>query len=468
MSASARSPAVAGRFYASDPGELRAEVRGYLEAAGSVSLDGPLVGVIVPHAGIMYSGPVAAYSYRALQSQEWDAVALVGGSHHYPLTGAHVYARGAWASPLGDFPIAEDLAAELVASDDRIVDDPEPHEPEHALEVQLPFLAETLGHVPIIPVLVSPSAPAACTALGTSLGKLARDRKLAIVASTDLSHYHPYTDAKARDHAAIDAICAWDPLALVHGAADQSVEVCGGGAVAAAEVAAAGRGATHAALLKYATSGDVPLGPKDRVVGYAAIALLGAREAQSVAPLTEREQRQLVDLARSTLQAFVLGRPLPALPNDAPRLAMRQGVFVTLRLNGTDLRGCLGRTETPPPLAEGVRRFTEAAASRDPRFPPVGPEELDHMDIEISVLAPAEPVADPAEVCVGRDGLVIVRGNSTGLLLPQVAPGQGWDRSQLLEGVSRKAGLPADAWRWDGTDLYRFTAQVFGEERETG
>ena len=463
MAPSLRPPAVAGQFYPADPTRLRASVGRCLAAATPHALDAPLIGVVAPHAGIMYSGPVAAYAFRALQTERWDAVLLVGGSHHYALHAAHVDATGAWASPLGDFPIAEDLAAELIAADDHIIADRGPHLPEHSLEVLLPFLAETVGRLPIVPILVSPTAPAACAALGRAVGRLAPSRKLAIVASTDLSHYHPYEEAHRADRAAIDAICAWTPDALVRDCGTHAVEACGGGAVAAAEHAAAGRGATHAELLHYATSGDVPEGEKSRVVGYAAIAFTGQGVPPEFAPLTEAEGRRALAYSRAVLEAYCTGGPPPAALPSAPPFTVVQGVFVTLRLRDGTLRGCLGRVEEPLTLADGLRAMTVAAASRDPRFPPVAPDELADLRIEISVLSVPEPLPGPRDLELGRDGLIIAHGDATGLLLPQVAAEQGWTGERFLQAVSRKAGLPENAWTWTDSTLRRFTAQVFAD-----
>lgn len=460
MSALLRRPAVAGQFYPSDPDTLRAAVRGYMAAADPPTLDGPLLGVVVPHAGLMFSGPVAAYAYRALQSVPWDAVVLLGGSHHFPLRRAHVFPAGAWESPLGRFPIAEDLAAALVAADDVIVADPAPHEPEHALEVQLPFLAETLGCVPIVPVLVSPFDVDVCERLGRAIARVADGRALAIVASTDLSHYHAYADAQVRDRAAVDAVCAWQPARLARGSADRSIEVCGGGAVAAGEIAAAAGGATHATLLRYATSGDVPEGSRDRVVGYAALAFVG-----DPAPLTDAQGQRLVQHARATLAALLHHDP-PATPlTDDPRFQVKQGLFVTLRDRTGALRGCIGRASDPPTLAEGIVVVSRASATRDPRFSPVRADELTDLRVEVSVLGPREPVTDPADIIIGQHGIIVARGDHTGLLLPQVASAQGWTAEHFLAAGCRKAGLAPDAWRDPATRLDRFTAQVFDEPR---
>jgi len=163
------------------------------------------------------------------------------------------------------------------------------------------------------------------------------------------------------------------------------------------------------------------------------------------------------------LEAAVRGAPLRPIP-EGPGLRQRCGAFVTLRC-GTELRGCIGHVSADQPLAAVVARMTISAALEDPRFPPVAPEELPQIGIEISVLSELELLADPepSRIRPGRDGVLVRRGWRQGLLLPQVATEQGWGADQLLAGVCRKAGLEADAWRDTDTELYVFQAEVFGE-----
>jgi uncharacterized protein len=165
----------------------------------------------------------------------------------------------------------------------------------------------------------------------------------------------------------------------------------------------------------------------------------------------------LLDLARRTVAASVRGEPLPALPG-LPEMEEPRGVFVSLHRGGA-LRGCLGHLEGDLPVAEAVRRMAVAAAHEDPRFPPVDRSELADLEVEVSVLSPAAPVR-PGDVVPGRDGLIVQRGPRMGVLLPQVATEEGWDRLTFLRGVCRKAGLPAESWSEPGTTLYAFRAQV--------
>jgi len=173
--------------------------------------------------------------------------------------------------------------------------------------------------------------------------------------------------------------------------------------------------------------------------------------------LSSRALDALLELAWATVQALVRGRPLPRLPED-PELAAPRGVFVSLHREGA-LRGCLGRLEPDLPVGEAVRRMAVASSRDDPRFPPVAPDELEGLEVEVSVLSPAVRIS-AGDVVPGRDGLIVQRGPRMGVLLPQVAVEQGWDRTAFLRGVCQKALLPADAWRDGDTELYAFQAQV--------
>lgn len=179
---------------------------------------------------------------------------------------------------------------------------------------------------------------------------------------------------------------------------------------------------------------------------------------------TEAQQRALVALARSAVTGAIAGDPTPApRPEDLQALPAATGAFVTLKRDG-QLRGCIGTLECRGPLAEEIARVAVSAAREDPRFAALRPEELDGLDVEVSVLGPLEEIdpRDPAAIELGRHGLVVEHGHRRGLLLPQVATEWGWDREQFLSHTCTKAGLPADCWQ-RGAKVYRFAADVFGD-----
>jgi AmmeMemoRadiSam system protein A len=172
-------------------------------------------------------------------------------------------------------------------------------------------------------------------------------------------------------------------------------------------------------------------------------------------------RRELLDLARRTLEAHLAGRELPRREPDNPLLREPRGAFVSLH-RGTELRGCIGSILPAEPLHETIRRCAVSAAEADPRFPPVRLAEIGDIEIEISVLSPLRRI-DPVRVEVGTHGLVVSRSGNRGLLLPQVATEQGWDRETFLAHTCRKAGLAPNAWRDPGTSVEAFTAEVFSE-----
>lgn len=178
--------------------------------------------------------------------------------------------------------------------------------------------------------------------------------------------------------------------------------------------------------------------------------------------LSESDKQLLLYAARQAIEAAVRGKPLPVIENPPKSLCEPCGAFVTIHKQG-DLRGCIGYIEGVKPLIETVIDVAPKAALEDPRFPPVEEEELPHLELEISVLSPMKRVTTIEDIVVGKHGLLIELGPYRGLLLPQVATEYGWDRETFLNQTSRKAGLPADAWKDPAANIFQFTAEVFDE-----
>jgi len=180
------------------------------------------------------------------------------------------------------------------------------------------------------------------------------------------------------------------------------------------------------------------------------------------AELDKEEQEFLLDVARKTIIQYTERGTTPNIFSDKPRLDRKCGAFVTLHERSGALRGCIGYVEAIKPLLQTVIEMAVACSSRDPRFNPVTPDELEDLDLEISVITPLEEVQRPDDIVVGRDGLMIKKGAHSGLLLPQVAAELGWDRHRFLEETCRKAGLDRDAWKQEDARIFAFSAQVFG------
>ena len=273
-----RPAAVAGTWYPGTKVALTHDVDDYLAQAGPAPR-GRVDAVIAPHAGLMFSGPVGAYSYGAAAANgPFDAVVMVGPSHFGGFDGVALYPDGAFETPLGPAPIDATLGAELMSLTDVVQPLPQAHRREHSLEMQLPFLRRLLPDAPIVPMLMGYQTRETIEALGNALGRIASGRRLLLVASTDLSHYFDARTAATLDRRVQDCVAAFDVdgfLALFEkypeGERGRHV-ACGGGPAIAVMLGARGRGARQGRVLKYAHSGDIS-GDNSGVVGYLAAAL---------------------------------------------------------------------------------------------------------------------------------------------------------------------------------------------------
>ncbi len=226
--------------------------------------------MVVPHAGYAYSGQVAAYAYRQVRDSAFDAVVLVGPSHRRPFRGVSVYASGGFETPLGVVPIDEGLARGILASGRDVSDTPDLHAQEHSLEIQLPFLQVAIGAFSLVPLMMGDQGAETCRGLAEAILRAAGNRRILIVGSSDLSHYHPYERALVMDRRALDPLERMDAEGLLQSLEAGSCEACGGGPAAVTIMTARGLGADRAMLLKYANSGDVT-GDRSGVVGYASL-----------------------------------------------------------------------------------------------------------------------------------------------------------------------------------------------------
>jgi len=483
-----RAPVVAGAFYPDDPDLLARQVDHFLDNAPPQSLPGRVIGLIVPHAGYIFSGQVAAYAYQSVRERAFATVILVGCSHRARYPGASVYARGAYRTPLGTVPVDEVLAGELISRVEGLRYLPEAHQAEHSLEVELPFLQRILDRFQIVPVLLgSQSSTEELESLARAIAEAVAGREdVLLVASTDLSHYPGYDDACRVDRETLEQIAAYRPERLIeHERSCRRGDIpglqcamCGTEAVMVVMTAARMMGADEASILHYANSGDVPAGDQDRVVGYGAVALCDRdAPAPSLTPddggqdeaseksgeLDETEQRQLLAVARQSIAAGLTGESYRPPESATARLQARRGAFVTLHKHGR-LRGCIGQFQPGTELVRTVAQMAQAAAFHDGRFTPLSSEELEEVEIEISVLSPLREISSIEEIELGTHGIWITRDGRSGCYLPQVADQTGWSRQEFVEHCCRdKAHLPADAYLQSGTRLYVFTAQVFQE-----
>jgi AmmeMemoRadiSam system protein B/AmmeMemoRadiSam system protein A len=484
-----RKPLIAGSWYPGNPEDLTADIDRYLRAADVTPIEGDVVALISPHAGYIYSGGVAAHAYAYLSGLAYDTVIVVAPSHRFGFRGASIFGGDGYETPLGIVPVDREIADALTDPGQGFAYEPRAHAAEHSLEIQVPFLQRTLGRFSIVPIIMGDQSEMRVRLLAARIADVVRlrspEKRVLLVASTDLSHHHEYDRAVALDSVILDRVGAFDPEGLLMALDRRECEACGGGPMATVMMAARELGAGRATVVEYANSGDVT-GDRREVVGYMAAVLTregsasegdaasdGGSAGASSEPsgggptpyegLTDEERRELLTLARASIEAALgVGKP-PESRLRSQALDTECGAFVTLHKGGR-LRGCIGYIRAAKPLRQTVAEMAVQAALHDPRFPAVEASEVPDLDIEISVLSPLETVDDASTIEVGKHGLIVQDAGHSGLLLPQVATEQGWDRETFLDHTCLKAGLPLGSWRREGVTILRFTAEVFGEE----
>lgn len=504
-----RASALAGSWYPEARVAVAAEVHRMLRAAREApTLPAPPLALVVPHAGWRFSGSAAAAAFRNLHRGDFARVVVVGTAHHGSFAGFSVPdpSVAAYRTPLGDVPLCRDVLASL--RDGGLVDTRgSAHDREHSIEIELPFLQVTLGEFCLVPILAGHADARAQEQLAGRLAAL-HDGATLYVFSSDFTHYGPryrYTPfgpsaipAKNRirelDDRAVRLVSALDPGAFRDYLRETGATICGrhGLGVLTELVPKLDVTLTPVELARY-TSLDVPGFEDANSVSYVALAFVEKAPTLSPPPLRAPAQspvctpaeapidaelgKHLVRVARASIHSHLLesdqlDRALAGLPPHRTELDRTQGVFVTLNRTDPDeirtkgrLRGCIGQIVPTYPLFEAVVVAGVSAAVNDRRFPPVRPDELDDLEVEVTVLSPPHPVADWQEIALGTHGIVLRRGENSAVFLPQVATEQGWTLPETLSHLARKAGLPAGAWR-EGCTLEVFTGQVFHEVRD--
>jgi hypothetical protein len=482
-----RPAAMAGKFYPSDPVTLRRAID-LLIAQARPAVAEDVTGMVVPHAGYMFSGQIAADALVHLATARPDVVVVLGANHAAPaVRGFALHPGRAFRTPLGDLPIDRDLTRALVDAKVGARTDAAPHKDEHSIEVILPFVQVMAPQATFVPVIVGDLEGGQAQGFARALAAALADRRAFVVASSDLSHYPGVRDAGRADRTTLEQILRFDGNSLIL-RERQTVErqagrlvtiACGLGPIVVAMSVARAMGAAQATVISYANSADVAVGDPNKVVGYGAVAFhrdarrgpalpaeLDGGDTRSAgepdAPLAPADRQVLLRLARASFARFLQSETLP-LPRDLPPslASRRQGAFVTLKRRG-ELRGCVGTLDADFPLPHLVSRAAFGAAFGDARFTPLGRDEVDRVEVEISLLTPAREVASPREIVVGRDGVVLKKSGKSAVFLPYVATEAGWSRDQMLDELCVKAGLRERCWT-DRATLATFQAEVFDE-----
>ncbi|MCD6309939.1 MAG: AmmeMemoRadiSam system protein B [Candidatus Eremiobacteraeota bacterium] len=473
-----RKPFSAGMFYPANPKELRALIDEYLEKAKPPEVEEPIIALVSPHAGYPFSGQLAAYDFKLLKGKPVKTVFILGINHRFYHDGMAVLASGAYQTPLGLAEIDEEAAKKLIASSPRLKNMPEIHNlPEHSLEVMVPFIQVVLPGAKIVPVVFSRPNLEDCTIAAKALAKIFEPGRSVIIASSDMSHDHPYEEAVSMDKRVLDLMEKMDVEGLVEVLRTGKGELCGEGPVLTSMLLAKTLGA-HGTILGYTNSGEVMGDRRSRIVGYGAVAFSGIKFQKPGESKQTNESRagisnnipvsskkEMLKIARQTLNSYIRENKIPKIEFKSPILKEKRGLFITLHKGKQkDLRGCIGYIEGLKPLGEAIQDMAVNSSTRDPRFPPVRPEELDDITIEVSLLSPLMKIENPDEIIPGKHGVVVKKGWHQGLFLPQVweqLPDKETFMSHLCAG---KAGLSPDAWKDKDTELYIFTVEHFEEE----
>ena len=466
--------AVAGQFYPGGKEELGEQVENFFKEYADAPLSADVRALIVPHAGYVYSGSVAASAYsRIPEDAVYKRIFLLGPSHRVYVEGASVdTAYGFAETPLGKVRIDHEVCMDLIRKDGSAFSYvPAAHVGEHDLEVQLPFLQQRLRNMPpIVPVIIGTQRISSLKKIAAVLKPYWNSDNLFII-SSDFSHYPEYDGACKADLHTAEAICTGDLYKFVEALSDNDkaeypgleTSACGQCAIATMLMLMEGSGCRIEHIL-YRNSGDSVYGEKDRVVGYNSFAVTGASAPAKVFSLSDSERKTLLAIARNSIRTAYQG----AKPEVSwkgldltDNLKTECGAFVTLTEKGS-LRGCIGHFGENVELYRLVAEMARAAAFEDTRFRDLSESELPEVKIEISVLTPLKRISSADDFHYGKEGIYMVLDGRSGTFLPQVADEVSWTKEEFLGHCAMdKAGIGWDGWK--NAELFTYEAIIFSE-----
>ncbi|MHC1702462.1 MAG: AmmeMemoRadiSam system protein B [Tenuifilaceae bacterium] len=468
-----RQPAVAGSFYPADKKELTKTLEGFFKDAPNVIQQQPLA-LIVPHAGYVFSGSVAAAAFKQIdRNKKFKHVFIFASSHTMYFDGVSIYTQGDFITPLGTVKV-DSLARLLDKKYNFIINDPKPHSKEHSLEVQLPFLQYWLKNpFTIIPIIIGGESQSTARNLADALSPYFNEENLFVI-STDFSHYPSSADAIISDNTMADAVLTNSSQKFMKsklideskGIPNLVTAMCGWTSTLTLLNITENRSDIAYKKILYKNSGDSPqYGDKERVVGYYAICAIKTDKKvdKSQFNLNEDEKVELLKIARKTISEYLSSKNAPVINENSltANLLVPAGAFVTLKENG-QLKGCIGSFNPEKPLYKVVQSMAIAAATEDYRFTPVKSEEVSKLEIEISVLTPLKKIKSIDEIVLGKHGIYIKKGGRSGTFLPQVATDTRWNLQEFLGHCAQdKAFIGWEGWK--DAEIYTYEAIIFEE-----
>ncbi len=472
-----RAARCTGSFYPKSPVQLKNTLLSFFANVSNKQKEPGLQAIVVPHAGYVYSGQIAAEAYSCIpKGADYKNIFLIGPSHHARYEGASIYTVGDYITPLGQVKVNRQLGKTLIKDYPFFSFRPAMHEQEHCLEVQLPFLQTIFNdNLQIVPIIIGTTNPKTIKRIADALMPWFNSENLFVI-SSDFSHYPSRDIAAKADAATAKAFCSGDPKKFLTTVKENETRYspglltscCGESALLALLNMAGTKGNMVFRTVAYTNSGENPqYGDPSRAVGYWAIAISRQpkdKNGQEDSFLNKEEEKKLLEIARETLEDYLRTNTIPKLDeNKLPEVfKIQAGAFVSLYKKNKELRGCIGRFNATEPLYKTVQSMAIAAATQDSRFPRVSLRELKNLDIEISVLTPLKRVYSKKEIKLGKHGIYIKKGYRSGTFLPQLAKKTGWTLEEFLGHCSRdKAGLGWDGWK--NAEVYTYEAIVFGE-----
>jgi hypothetical protein len=464
-------PAFAGQFYPADKIALEQSLMQLFKDAEPKTVNHVLA-IIAPHAGYVFSGTVAASAYNQIDPEKvYENIFVIASSHRKYFNGASIYSIGNCETPLGEVKVNLELAQKLIDEHKVFTFDLDAHTAEHSVEVQLPLLQYILKKdFSIIPIVIGSQSKEDCRLIAKALSPYFNENNLFVI-SSDFSHYPDFSNANRLDKLTANVILENDPqqfMNIIHSSENDKVPglatlTCGWSSVLTLLYLTEDRQNIDYNFIAYANSGQSVYGDKERVVGYNAIAVSHKPEGllSEQFNLSLEDKKMLLEIARTTIAEFLSSNKIkPLNSEDLPdNLKTNCGAFVTLNKNHR-LRGCIGRFDATEPLYQVVQQMAVASATQDSRFTPVTKDEMQEIEVEISVLTPMTLIQSIGEIVLGKHGIYIKKGNRTGTFLPQVATETGWTLEEFLGHCSRdKAGLGWDGWK--EAEIFIYEALVF-------
>ena len=432
-----RNPAVAGQFYPGSAAELRKMIASMVDERATKE---EVIGLVVPHAGYIYSGPVAGAVLSRIQFK--DTFIIIGPNHTGYGKPLSIMTEGSWRTPLGEVQIDTELGKKILEVSKYLKEDSRAHEAEHSIEVQLPFLQYFKPDVKIVPIILGFGSGEIYKEVGKEIARAIKElkRDVVIIASSDMTHYESRESARRKDSQAIEAILKLDEDELLRRVQQFDISMCGYAPATVLLSAAKELGAGAAELVRYGNSGDAT-GDYSSVVAYAGIII--------------REMSPIARLAKETVESYIKERKISQVKSLTLEMKERAGVFVSIHKHG-ELRGCIGTFE---PMSENVAKEIIAnaisSATRDPRFPPIGAGELKDLDYSVDVLTTPEPVPDKNYLDPKKCGVIVECDWRRGLLLPDL---DGVDTvDQQISICCQKAGISPG----EPIKLYRFEVKRY-------